>query len=149
MRWEGWRSGNVEDRRGIGGGLAIGGGGLGLLAIVVISMLFGADPRQVLEQVGAGQQQQQVQQRQPGQPRPDDQLARFSAAVLGMTEQAWRQEFSARGETYQDPRMVLYDGATQTGCGGGQAAMGPFYCPLDRTIYLDLTFFRELDQRFG
>ena len=148
MRWDGLRSSNVEDRRGLGGPVAIGGGGLGLLAIVVISMLFGADPRQVLEQVGGGQTQQ-VQQRQPGQARPDDKLAEFSSAVLASTEQTWRQEFSARGSTYEEPRLVLYDGYTQTGCGGGQAAMGPFYCPLDHRVYLDLSFFRELDQRFG
>ncbi len=148
MRWEGWRSGNVEDRRGIGGPIAIGGGGLGLVAIVVISLLFGADPRQVLEQVG-GAQTQQVQPRQAGQPRADDQLAAFSSAVLASTEQIWRQEFSARGDAYQDPRLVLYDVQTQTACGGGRAVMGPFYCPLDRRIYLDLTFFRELERRFG
>ena len=123
MRWEGWRSGNVEDRRGIGGPVAIGGGGLGLIAVVVISLLFGADPAEVLDQVGGGQTQQ-VQQRQPGQPRPDDKLAEFSSAVLGSTEQIWREEFSQRGDTYQDPRLVLYDGYTQTGCGGGQAADG-------------------------
>lgn len=149
MRWQqGPRSGNVEDRRGMGGmgPLAIGGGGLGAVALVVLSLLFGADPREVLQQTG---QTGATQQRQPGQPRPDDQLADFSSAVLARTEQVWGQEFSQRGSTYAPPRLVLYDNYTQTACGNGQAAMGPFYCPLDRKLYIDLTFFRELDRRFG
>jgi uncharacterized protein len=150
MRWDGLRSSNVEDRRGLGGPIAIGGGGLGVVAIIIISLLFGANPKDVLDQVGgAQQQQQQVAPRQPGEPRADDKLADFSSAVLASTEQVWGEEFRARGETYEDPKLVLYDGYTSTGCGGGQAAMGPFYCPNDHRVYLDLSFFRELDRRFG
>lgn len=149
MRWQqGPRSGNVEDRRGMGmgGPIAIGGGGLGVIAVIVLSLLFGGDPREVLQQTqGAAP----TAQRQPGQPRPDDQLADFSSAVLARTEQVWEREFAARGDRYPPPTLVLYDNQTQTACGGGQAAMGPFYCPADRKLYIDLTFFRELDRRFG
>jgi predicted metalloprotease len=148
MRLGNDRSSNVEDRRGMGGPMMIGGGGLGLVAVIVISMLFGADPRDVLNQVNGGQPPQAAQ-REPGQPRPDDKLADFSSAVLASTEKVWSEEFRQRGETYENPKLVLYDGSTQTGCGGGQAAMGPFYCPNDQRLYLDLSFFRELDQRFG
>ncbi|HEX8233255.1 MAG TPA: neutral zinc metallopeptidase [Caulobacteraceae bacterium] len=148
MRWEqGPRSSNVEDRRGMGmGPMAIGGGGLGAVVLVVLSLLFGADPREVLQQTqGAAP----VEQRQPGQPRADDKLADFSSAVLARTEQVWGKQFSERGERYTPPTLVLYDNYTQTACGNGQAAMGPFYCPLDRKLYIDLSFFRELDRRFG
>jgi uncharacterized protein len=150
MRWEeGPRSGNIEDRRGMGfgGPVAIGGGGLGLIAVLVLTFLFGGDPRAVLEQ--AGGQAPAAAQRQPGEPRPDDKLADFSSAVLARTEEVWRQEFAQRGERYVEPTLVLYDGYTQTACGGGQAAMGPFYCPGDQKLYIDLSFFRELDRRFG
>ncbi len=146
MRWDlSQRSGNVEDRRGMGGGTMVAGGGIGALVIAGIVYLLGGDPSAVLQ--GAGQPAG-VEQGQPGS-RPDDRLADFSAAVLGHTEQVWTKVFEERGMAYRPPVMVLYDGATQTGCGFGQAATGPFYCPADHKLYLDLSFFREMQQRPG
>jgi predicted metalloprotease len=151
MRWDGLQSDNVEDRRGqgFGGPIAIGGGGLGVLAIVIIGMLFGADPRQIMDQVGGGGQQVQQQQQPGGAPPAGDKQAAFASAVLKSTEVVWTAEFQQRGQTYEDPRLVLYDQMTSTGCGTGESAMGPFYCPNDHRVYLDLSFFRELDSRFG
>ena len=141
---------NVEDRRGGGGlrGLAIGGGGLGAVAIAVIYMLLGGDPRDILSQPtepapaaapGAA----------PGAPRADDALVEFSAKILGSTESVWGDIFKERGETYTPATFVPYDQATATGCGTGQAAMGPFYCPADQRVYVDMTFYKELQDRFG
>ncbi|MGZ8364001.1 MAG: KPN_02809 family neutral zinc metallopeptidase [Caulobacteraceae bacterium] len=149
MRWQdGPRSSNVEDRRGqsFGGPLLIGGGGLGTIAVIIIAMLFGADPGEVLNQVQGQGAQQQIE---PGAPRADDKDAAFASAVLARTEEVWGKEFEARGERYTPPTLVLYDNYTPTGCGGGQSAMGPFYCPNDQKLYVDLAFFRQLDERFG
>ncbi len=148
MRWEqGPRSGNVEDRRGltlIRGGV---GGGFGVLAIVIVAALLGYDPGQVLDVING--QTTEAPASAPGAPRPDDKLYDFSTAVLGQTEQVWTQVFAERGQRYEPPTLVVYDGITQTGCGYGQTAMGPFYCPLDRKLYLDLAFFREMDEKLG
>jgi len=147
MRLGGRReSGNVEDRRGKGGApLLIGGGGLGAVAIAVIAMLLGVDPRDAIELSGLGQPQQ-AQQSAPGEPRADDDLARFSRQVLASTEDVWNQTLPG----YRPPVLVLYDGATDAGaCGTGQAAMGPFYCPPDQKLYIDLSFYRELSEKFG
>jgi hypothetical protein len=158
---------NVEDRRGqggfgFGGGggpLLIGGGGLGTVVIIVLALVFGVDPRSLLGDGGGGGQPQQTSPYgyQPdvqagGQPaaRADDPEFRFSARVLRSTEEVWGGVFQQHGATYRDPTLVIYDGATETeGCGVGQTAMGPFYCPGDEKVYVDLGFFRELDQRFG
>lgn len=156
---------NVEDRRGggFGGGfggrgISIGGaggiGGLGLVAVVVISLLFGVDPRVILgglEDGGApspGYQQTQQQARAPAPPQ-DDAAARFVSRVLASTEDVWTAEFRRAGREYRAPRLVLFSGAVQSGCGAAQAAMGPFYCPNDQRVYLDLSFFREMSQRLG
>jgi len=147
MRFGGRReSGNVEDRRGMGGGaMLIGGGGLGAVAIAVIAMLLGVDPRDALEATGSLQQPSQ-QATAPGEPRADDDLARFSRQVLASTEDVWNQALPG----YLPPVLVLYDGATDAGaCGTGQAAMGPFYCPPDQKLYIDLAFYRELSEKFG
>jgi predicted metalloprotease len=141
------RSGNIEDRRGaggLGGPIAIGGGGLGLV-IAIVYVLMGGDPSDLMQQG----QPAPAQQTAPGQPRPDDKLVDFSAAVLGSTEDVWTQVFKENGRQYTPTTFVPYDEATQTGCGTGQAAMGPFYCPADQKVYVDLSFFRELDQKFG
>jgi len=137
------QSGNVEDRRGMGGrGLLIGGGGRGAIAIAIVAMLLGVDPGELDAVVGAPPAQQTA----PGEPRPDDDLAVFSRQVLASTEDVWGG--LVRG--YQPPVLVLYDGVTDAGaCGQGQAAMGPFYCPPDQKLYVDLSFYRELSQRFG
>ena len=150
MRLDGPESGNVEDRRGqrVGGrGVAVG-GGLGTIALLVIALLLGVDPGELLQgQLGAPQQQQQTQYRQqaPG----DDAGRRFVAQVLGETEQVWNAEFARRGARYQEPVVVLFSGATQSGCGFAQAQVGPFYCPRDQKVYIDLDFMADLQRRLG
>jgi hypothetical protein len=147
MKLGGYRqSGNVEDRRGMGPGLLIGGGGLGAVAIAVIAMLLGVDPNDALDAAGVGQPQPQSGLQRPDGPRADDDLAVFSRQVLASTEDVWGE--LAPG--YVAPVLVLYDGQTDAGaCGAGQAAMGPFYCPPDQKLYVDLSFYRELAERFG
>lgn len=156
-------SANVEDRRGGGGfgggggGISLGGaggiGGLGLVAVVVISLLFGVDPRVILgglEEGGAPTSSyQQTQQRQAQAPPQDDAAARFVSRVLASTEDVWTAEFRRAGRQYTAPRLVLFSGGVQSGCGAAQSAMGPFYCPNDQRVYLDLSFFREMSQRLG
>ena len=148
MRWEGGRrSTNIEDRRGLGMG-TIGGGGIGMLLIVLaVSCLTGTNPLALLEMAEqvAPQQTQQVPTGAP----TNDPAAEFVSVVLGDTEETWNRVFRAAGRQYQEPVLVLFDGAVQSACGGASAASGPFYCPADRKVYLDLSFFRELDQRFG
>jgi uncharacterized protein len=129
---------------GVGGPIAIGGGGLGLV-IAIVYMLMGGDPSDLMQQG----QPAQAERVAPGQPRSDDALVDFSAAVLGSTEDVWTQVFQENGGRYTPTTFVPYDDATQTSCGAGQAAMGPFYCPADQKVYVDLSFFRELDQKFG
>jgi predicted metalloprotease len=149
MRWRGGRaSGRVEDRRGmrIGGGAALGGGGL--ILVLLISALMGIDPRAVLDatqgvDVGAGP----AEQGPTG--APADEAGRFAAVVLGSTEDVWNEIFAERGARYDAPRLVLFSDAVRSACGTAQSAVGPFYCPRDGQVYIDLTFFRELDQRFG
>ena len=145
MKWEGRReSGNVEDRRGMSGGRIAAGGGLGLVAMVVLAMLFGVDPRVVLEQAG----DQQVAEDQTGQPYQETaeeaQRARFARVVLADTEDTWTSIFQQSGQQYEAPKLVLYTGSVQSACGFGQSAMGPFYCPSDRKVYLDLSFFDDM-----
>ncbi|WP_276374934.1 neutral zinc metallopeptidase [Chryseolinea sp. H1M3-3] len=148
MRWIGRQgSGNVEDRRGMGGGgkIAIG-GGAGLI-IVIISLLLGQNPLDYLNADGgssAYEQQQQV-------PRPEEenQQAQFVRVVLKDTEDVWNALFQQRGEAYQEPVLVLFTGSGQSGCGMASAAMGPFYCPLDSKVYIDLSFYDDLQSRFG
>jgi predicted metalloprotease len=148
MRLGGYReSGNVDDRRGLGGrGLAIGGGGIGVVVVAVVAMLLGVDPSSILDP--ASMNQAGVQQPvgpQPGQ-RDDDGMARFSRQVLASTEDIWAQIIPG----YRAPTLVLYDGVTDAGgCGTGQAAMGPFYCPPDQKLYVDLSFYRELAGKYG
>ena len=148
MRIGGLRqSSNVEDRRGMGGpGMLIGGGGLGTVAIVLIAMFLGVDPGEIINATGGGQPAQ-VQPSGERGPRPDDELATFSRQVLGSTEDVFGKLLGPR---YQPPVLVLYDGATEAGaCGVGQAAMGPFYCPADQKVYIDLTFYETLKSRMG
>ncbi len=154
MRMEGREeSENVEDRRGmrIPGGRGTGIGCLGLLAVIVISWLTGADPRQLLGLIGAVQQSMPPTQQQvpAGAPSKNDPQAAFVAQVLKGTEDAWTQVFARSGRQYEKPILVLFDGRVESACGFTTAAVGPFYCPADRKLYLDLVFFRELSQRFG
>lgn len=148
MRWEGGRrSSNIEDRRGLGVG-TIGGGGIGMLLIVLaVSCLTGTNPLsllQVVEQANPGQ----TQSVPTGAPTGDP-AAEFVAVVLADTEETWGKVFQAAGKTYDAPVLVLFEDAVQSACGRASAASGPFYCPADQKVYLDLAFFRELDRRFG
>jgi hypothetical protein len=154
MRMEGREgSQNVEDRRGmrVPGGRGAGFGCVGLLLVLVISYFTGADPRQLLGLLGLVEQMAPTttQQVPAGPPPQDDPQARFVAQVLKGTEEAWGQVFSGGGQGYQKPTLVLFDGQVQSACGFTSSAVGPFYCPADRKVYLDLAFFRELSQRFG
>jgi hypothetical protein len=153
MRWrEGRRSSNVEDRRGmsVGRGVAVGGlGGVGLLVVVVIALLLGVDPTQLLQQMPSDSLPPSASV-EPGGPASGaaDEGADFVSAVLAETEDTWSEIFASRGTRYQAPTLVLFSGATRSACGLGEAAMGPFYCPGDHKVYIDLAFFDELRSRF-
>jgi hypothetical protein len=152
MRWRDLRqSTNIEDRRGISisRGAKVGGiGGLGLLAIVVIGMLLGVDPG-VLLQVGQEMQSPSIPGERAAPPAANDEIRDFVAVVLAETEDVWREEFQKAGRTYQEPKLVLFSGAVESACGMAGSATGPFYCPADHKVYLDLSFFEELHSRFG
>ena len=160
-------SGNVEDRRGDGGGfgggggggLPIGSGGLGIGGMVVLGLIgwaLGIDPFLLINgaNVIVGGNQGGYEQRQPQQQdtrrtgTPSDEAGKFVARVLGSTEVQWKDIFSKEGQTYRAPKLVMFSGATRSACGTAQSAMGPFYCPNDREVYLDTAFFRELETRF-
>lgn len=144
----GRESTNIEDRRGMGRGIAIGGGGLGMLVILVIALLCGGDPRAILEQLGGGEIPS-PQQPQNSANQPADEQRRFVASVLGSTEDAWREILPQQaGMRYRDPKLVLFEGRVQSACGLSTSATGPFYCPGDEKLYLDFTFFRELKNQF-
>ena len=149
MRWEGRReSGNIEDRRGMGMGgvgLPLGGGVGGLILLLLISWLTGTNPLDLISTTSVPQDQTVGT---TGVPENDPQ-AKFISVVLADTEDTWREVFRRRGQAYVPPVLVLFNGATQSGCGVGRSEVGPFYCPTDRKVYLDLSFFRELDERFG
>jgi hypothetical protein len=140
------QSDNVEDRRGGG----IGGGKLGIGTIVLVmvaSYFLGIDPSTLLGFVS--QSPLQTGQSVPAQrPPADDAMAQFVAKILADTEDTWHTEFRTMGKEYQEPKLVLFTGSTPTACGTGDAAMGPFYCPLDRKVYIDLAFYRDLKERF-
>ena len=145
---------NVEDRRGGGGGFGIGGKSIGIGTIIVAlaaSYFFGIDPRLILQGGSALQQQQeQAPQSQSHRPPATDQLSVFTRKVLGNTERTWEHIFeSDLNRRYAPPTLVMFTGATPTACGTGQSAMGPFYCPADQKVYIDLSFYNELRQRFG
>jgi predicted metalloprotease len=144
---------NVEDRRG-GGGFRMGGGSIGIGTIVVAlaaSYFFGINPMVIIN--GAQQMQTQAPQQQAApsnQPPANDAGAVFVRRVLGNTERTWQEIFRTQfNQDYPAPKLVLFSGGSQTGCGMGDSAMGPFYCPADRKVYIDLSFYRELRDRFG
>jgi predicted metalloprotease len=138
MQWAGGRrSGNIEDRRGMGPGMI---GGLGGLVLLLVALFFGVDPSAIFDTstqpgVNAGN-------------TADNQTKDFIAAVLGYTEDTWSDIFERNGRTYREPKLVLFTGAVNSACGFGQAAMGPFYCPSDESVYLDTSFFQDLRDRF-
>ncbi len=148
MKWQGRAgSGNIEDRRrmGMGVGLPIGGGIGGLVLLLLFSALTGTNPLDLISSSSAPQDQTTGTTGL----RDKDPQAEFISVVLADTEETWRETFRQRGQAYVPPVLVLFDGATQSACGVGRSEVGPFYCPTDRKVYLDLSFFRELDQRFG
>lgn len=144
--------GNVEDRRVDGAGLALGGGGLGLVGVVIVlaMTLFGGTGNPTLDQIITDiASQGSSQTEDTGQYAGEDQYEVFAANVLGSTNDSWRQQLQASSVEYQDPKLVLFRTATQSGCGLATSSVGPHYCPLDQTIYLDETFFDELASRLG
>ena len=161
MKWEGQdQSDNVEDRRGESGGSGRGGGllggrsiGIGSIAIALVAgWVFGINPLTVLGLLSGGGDAPMVQQapQQPAaRPPAGDKAAAFVSVVLRDTEKVWGRVFQAGGSSYQAPKLVLFRGATSTACGTGESAMGPFYCPGDRKVYIDLDFFDTLSQRLG
>jgi len=147
MRWRGEReSTNIEDRRGLSGGKIAVGGGLGTVVIMIIALLFGADPRQLLQQV-PDNQSGQVQTSRPQNPQ-EEELKQFVAVVLGKTEDVWHDIFRQNGREYREPTLVLFTDQVRSACGLTGAAVGPFYCPGDEKVYIDLSFYEELRQRF-
>ena len=148
MLWKGQRqSGNVEDRRGMsGGGMAIG-GGLGGIVILVIALLLGADPRQLLQQSPGVDPSSGTSSSRPTNPQ-EEESKQFSATVLASTEDVWTDLFQQQGKSYREPTLVLFTDAVRSACGDAGAAVGPFYCPGDQKLYLDLSFFNELQTRF-
>jgi predicted metalloprotease len=152
MRWRGDRqSDNIEDRRGVSlsRGAKVGGiGGLGLVAIVVISMFLGVDPTALLQGL-SGTQTSSVSVEQNDRPAANDDMHQFVAVVLGETEDVWNDAFQKAGRTYQPPKLVLFSGGVESACGIAGSAVGPFYCPADQRVYLDLSFFEDLHTRFG
>ncbi len=158
MKWEGNReSDNVEDRRDDGGGG--GGGGFGRRSIgigtIVIALLggwlFGVNPLTILGLLSGegGAPTAQVQQAPAHKPPADDRMARFVSTVLADTEDVWKDVFTQGGTTYRNPKLVLFRGSTPTECGQGQSAMGPFYCPADQKVYIDLGFYETLKTQLG
>jgi predicted metalloprotease len=153
MRWEGNReSENVEDRRDGGGGYGFGGRsvGLGTIAVALVaSYFFGVSPMTIIGLLTGGSPQiAEVRQGPAHPPQANDRMARFVSTVLADTEDTWTELFAAQGANYSKPRLVLFSGSTPTACGAGQSAMGPFYCPGDSKIYIDLGFYRLMRERF-
>ena len=144
MRWLGGEeSDNVEDRRGSSGGGMLVGGGIGTVVVAVIVMLLGGDPSAILNS-GSDQAVSQA----PVDPQADDAAAHFTRKVLASTEKVWTKLFAAQNAQYTKPTLVMFRQVTQSGCGTAQEAMGPFYCPEDQKVYIDLSFYDELAQRF-
>jgi uncharacterized protein len=142
-------SDRIEDRRGLPGGRA----GLGVGTVVILGLLawaFGIDPRVLIGGAETMSRNGQTQQQTDGGSTgaPSDDMGRFLSAILGSTEVEWKDTFAQAGKTYEPPTLVMFSGATQSACGFAQAAMGPFYCPIDQKVYLDTRFFQDLERRF-
>jgi predicted metalloprotease len=149
MRWQGRRqSDNIEDRRGMRVGRGVIGGGIGTVAIVLLAMYFGVDPSVLMQGVGTspgGDSTSQPYTESAAEAQWREQVA----VVLADTEEAWGVEFQKLGGSYREPTLVLFAGAVDSGCGFAEAAMGPFYCPADERVFIDLSFFEELERRLG
>ncbi len=146
MKWEfGRRSSNVEDRRGMPVGPAVVGGGIGTILLAIVVTLLGGDPSVILDQAPPSTSNRPTTQAPA--PPANDQMANFVSVVLADTEDTWSALFRQMGATYRDPKLVLFSGATQSACGYAKAAMGPFYCPLDQKVYIDLAFYKDLKNK--
>lgn len=149
MKWRGSRqSDNVEDRRGISGGKAVIGGGVIGIIILLLNVFGGETGQQIapiLEQLGG---QQQTETAAPLS-KEDEEMGNFVKSILAYNEDTWTKIFAEHGMTYEKPKLVLFKGSVQTACGGASSASGPFYCPGDRKVYMDLAFFEELKTKFG
>jgi uncharacterized protein len=145
MRWRGRRqSANVEDRRGVGGGRVS--GGLGVIVLALVGMYFGIDPGVFLDTTQVGS----TSSREPYQESGEEaQLRELVSVVLADTEQSWGEIFARQGARYEEPRLVLFSRSVESACGFAQAAVGPFYCPADRKVYIDLSFYEDLSRRCG
>jgi hypothetical protein len=150
MRWEdGRRSDRVEDRRGMRVSRGVAGGGIGTLVLVLVALYFGVDPSIILQQ-NPLQLPDPSSQSQPYSGTPEEnRLADFVAVVLADTEDVWRILFKSMGKTYEEPNLVLFSGSVSSACGLASAAVGPFYCPADQKVYIDLSFYHDLQTRFG
>jgi uncharacterized protein len=147
------KSARIEDRRGV----TVARGGIGIGTIVVLGLIgwaLGIDPRlliggaEMMSRSGAPQQQADAGST-TSSGSPSDAMGQFVSTVLGSTEAVWTDYFARAGQTYKPPTLVMFSGATQSGCGFAQSAMGPFYCPIDQKVYLDTSFFQDLERRFG
>ena len=152
MRWQsGRRSDNVKDRRGmrIPGGAK--GGGIGILLLALVGMYFGIDPSMIMNIGGAIQQNEPAgQSSQPYQATAEEQeQAEFVSVVLADTEDVWNQVFKENGMRYQEPSLIMFSGSVSSACGLAQAAMGPFYCPADQSVYIDLSFYKDLQDQLN
>jgi uncharacterized protein len=148
MRWRGRReSANVEDRRGVSrGGMAVG-GGLGTIVLIVVALLFGADPRELLDQ-NQGNPAQGTQSARQVNPQ-EDELKKFTSVVLAETEDVWNTLFQQAGRRYREPTLSLFTGQTRSACGVAGASVGPFYCSGDEKVYIDLSFYRDMQTKLG
>lgn len=149
MRWEfGRRSTNVEDRRGAGVSAPIVGGGIGAIILSVIVALVGGDPSVILEQVSPPRDRPSTESYETQRSPAHDQMADFVSVVLADTEDTWHDIFRQNGATYVEPSLVLYSSAVESACGFARSAVGPFYCPRDQKVYIDLSFYQDLKYRY-
>ncbi len=150
MRWDLGRTSGVQDRRGMGAGAIAGGGGIVTVVVALIGyFVFGIDPRTFLDTAQTTQSVSRAESVQEAACPEGDEACRFADVIHTSTIDTWKPLFQARSQTYRPSQIALYTGGTPTGCGMGQSAMGPFYCPADDTIYIDLTFFHTLDKELG
>ena len=148
MRWnEGRRSDNVEDRRGTRVSRGMMGGGIGTIILVLVALYFGVDPSMLLNQGPPSDVSQPAGQISQQRPAEENRLADFVSVVVADTEDTWHELFRRSGKTYKEPKLVLFTGAVNSACGFAQSAMGPFYCPQDNKVYIDLQFYRDLQDR--
>ncbi|MGI9232795.1 MAG: KPN_02809 family neutral zinc metallopeptidase [Woeseiaceae bacterium] len=152
MRWRGGRrSSNIEDRRGARATPRLLGGGIGTIVLVLVAMYFGVDPTpliQTMQQGGSSSSASTSGERPSAEDLKNDPLADMVSVVVADTEDVWKAIFAGQGRAYEEPTLVLFSGATRSACGLGQAAMGPFYCPADKNVYIDLSFYDQMRNRF-